>query len=123
MLETDEDALICDLAEAYGIFDYESLPLQTVATLSIGLRGDSRIKMKMIGAELTRSELLQTVIADYLALILWSKTKDGQKGRNKPKPLRDVITKGKNNKDIVGFSSHDEFERVRQQILSEVDHG
>ena len=86
MLELDEDALICDLAEAYGIFDYESLPLQTVATLSIGLRGDSRIKMKMIGAELTRSELLQTVIADYLALILWSKTKDGQKGRNKPKP-------------------------------------
>ena len=123
MLETDEDALICDLAEAYGIFDYESLPLQTVATLSIGLRGDSRIKMKMIGAELTRSELLQTVIADYLALILWSKTKDGQKGRNKPKPLRDVITGCKNKKEIVGFSTHEDFERVRQQILSEVDHG
>ena len=123
MLELDEDALICDLAEAYGIYDYESLPVQTVATLSIGLRGDSRIKMKMIGAELTRSELLQTVIADYLALILWSKTKDGQKGRNKPKPLRDVITGGKNKKEIVGFSTHDDFERVRQQILSEVDHG
>jgi hypothetical protein len=94
-----------------------------VATLSIGLRGDSRIKMKMIGAELTRSELLQTVIADYLALILWSKTKDGQKGRNKPKPLRDVITGSKNKKEIVGFSTHEDFERVRQQILSEVDHG
>ena len=79
--------------------------------------------MKMIGAELTRSELLQTVIADYLALIVWSKTRDGQKGRNKPKPLRDVITKGKNNSDIVGFTTHDDFERVRQQILSEVDHG
>ena len=123
MLETDEDALICDLAETYGIYDYESLPLQTVATLSIGLRGESRIKMKITGSVLTRAELIQTVIVDYLAMLLWSKTKDGQKGRNRPKPFREVISKSNKQKDIVGFDSIDEFEKARQQILSEVDHG
>ena len=122
MLEADEDALICDLAEAYGIYDYESLPLQTVATLSIGLRGDSRIKMKLSGSDLTRTDLLLSVIADYLALILWAKTKDGLRGRNKPKSIREMFSTKKEN-DIVGFDSMEEFEKARQAILSEVGHG
>ena len=69
MLETDEDALICDLAETYGVYDYESLPVQTVAALSIGLRGDSRIRMKLSGMKLTLTESLLAMIADNLALI------------------------------------------------------
>ena len=123
MLEADEDALICDLAETYGIYDYESLPVQTVATLSIGLRGESRIKMKMSGSVLTKSDLIQTVIVDYLAMLLWSKTKDGQHGRNRPKPFREIFVNANKGKDIVGFSSIEEFEKARNKILSEVDHG
>lgn len=122
MLEADEDALVCDLAETYGMFDYESLPLQTVATLSAGLRGDSRIKMKMTGSDLTRTDLFLTVIADYLALIMWSKTKDGAKGRNRPKSIRELFSKKQEN-DIVGFNSPEEFEKARQAILNEVAHG
>lgn len=123
MLEEDEDALICDLAETYGIYDYEALPVQTVASLSIGLRGESRIKMKMTGDVLTRSELLLTTIADYLALILWSRTKDGKKGRNRPKSIREAIINANKEKDIVAFNSSSEFEKERMRILSEVDHG
>ena len=119
MLETDEDALVCDLAETYGIYDYESLPLQTVATLSAGLRGDSRIIMEMTGADLSKTDLILTAIADYLALILWSKTKDGHKNRNRPKSIRELFSKKKEN-DIVGFDSPEEFERARQAILNEV---
>ena len=111
MLETDEDALVCDLAEAYGIYDYESLPLQTVATLSVGLRGESRIKMKMTGSDLTRTDLILTVIADYLALILWSRTKDGHKGRNKPKSIREMFGKKKES-EVVGFDSPEDFQRA-----------
>lgn len=122
MLETDEDALICDLAETYGIFDYESLPLQTVATLSVGLRGDSRIIMKMTGSDLSRSDLISTIIADYLAMILWSKTKDGKKNRNRPKPLRELFSSGKK-KDIMGFDTPEEFDKARLELLKEVDHG
>ena len=71
MLEADEDALICDLAETYGIFDYESLPVKLVATLAVGLRGDSRIKMKISGAVLSQRDLILSQIADYAALNVW----------------------------------------------------
>ena len=30
MIKTDEDALICDLAETYQIYDYKSLPAYMV---------------------------------------------------------------------------------------------
>ena len=123
MLEADEDALICDLAETYGIFDYESLPVQTVAALSVGLRGDSRIMMKMTGSDLTRTDMILTIIADYLALILWSKTKDGKKGRNKPKSLREIFSKKKKN-DIVGFDSPEDFQKAwNDNLKSGVAHG
>lgn len=46
MINTDESAVICDLAETYSIFDYKSLPVLTVATFCVGLRENSRIKMK-----------------------------------------------------------------------------
>ena len=121
MLEADENALICDLAETYGIYDYESLPLQTVAALSAGLRGNSRIMMKMTEIDLTRTELFLTVIIDYLALILWSKTKDGSKGRNRPKSIRETLKKKEN--EIVGFDTPEEFEKAWKSITDEVAYG
>ena len=51
MLNLDKDALLCDLAETYHIYDYKSLPCKMVATFSCGLRADSRIKMKIAGIE------------------------------------------------------------------------
>ena len=124
MLDLDEDALICDLAETYGIYDYESLPLQTVATLSIGLRGNSRIKMKAAGRRLDTTEALLATMTDYLALIFWTKTKDGQKNKNRPKSLREALENGnKKDNDILGFSSPEEFEKMRETFMSEVDHG
>lgn len=122
MLEADEDALICDLAETYGIFDYESLPVQTVAALSVGLRGDSRIMMKMTGSDLTRTDLILTIIADYLALLVWFKTKDGKHNRNKPTPIRDMF-RTKKESDVAGFDSPEEFERARAALLEEVTYG
>ena len=69
MIATDEDALLCDLAETYGIFDLNALPVETLAALSFGLRENSRIKRKMAGApEVDEMELL-SVIADNLTLI------------------------------------------------------
>ncbi len=120
MLIADEDALICDLAETYRIYDYESLPVQLVATLAIGLRGESRIKMKISGAVLSQRDLILSLIADYAALNVWAKTKDGKHGRNKPRPLREFFADANKEKDIVGFDSIEEFEQARQAILSEV---
>jgi hypothetical protein len=124
MLDLDEEALICDLAETYGIFDYESLPVQTVATLSIGLRGDSRIKLAAAGRKLGTTDALLATIADYLAMIFWTKTKDGQKGRNRPKSIREALENGnKKDNEIVGFESVEEFEQAREALLEEVTHG
>ena len=69
MIATDENALLCDLAETYGIFDLNALPVETLAALSFGLRQNSRIKRKMAGAlEVDEMELL-AVIADNLTVI------------------------------------------------------
>lgn len=123
MLETDEDALICDLAETYGIFNMESLPVQTVAALSAGLRGSSRIKMKMSHSAINQSDMLLATIADYLALIFWSRTKDGAKGRNRPSSIREALCNLDKKKEIEGFDTPEDFERMRQNLLSEVEHG
>jgi hypothetical protein len=124
MLNLDEDALVCDLAETYGIFDYESLPVQTGATLSIGLRGNSRIKLKAAGTKLSMTDTLLATVADYMALLVWMKTKDGQHGRNRPKSIRDALENGnKKDNDIIGFDSPEEFEAMRKSLLEEVTHG
>ena len=124
MLDLDEEALICDLAETYGIFNMESLPVQTVATLSIGLRGDSRIKLAAAGRKLGTTDALLATVADYLAMIFWTKTKDGQKGRNRPKSIREALENGnKKDNEIVGFESVEEFEQAREALLEEVTHG
>ena len=124
MLDLDEEALICDLAETYGIFNMESLPVQTVATLSIGLRGDSRIKLAAAGRKVGTTDALLATIADYLAMIFWTKTKDGQKGRNRPKSIREALENGnKKDNEIVGFESVEEFEQAREALLEEVTHG
>src|SRR5699024_11907585 len=58
MIQLDEDALICDLAETYQIYDYRQLPPTRVAVFSIGLRDDSRIKMKASGQLVPMETLL-----------------------------------------------------------------
>lgn len=68
MMELDEGALICDLAETYQIYDYRSLPLKTVATLSAGLRDDSRIKLRVAGMPCSQETLLLAMIADRIEM-------------------------------------------------------
>lgn len=83
----DEDAVICDLAETYGIYDYKSLPICTVATLASGLKGDSRIMRIMTGQKHATDEILLAGILDRLSWIAWTKTKDAQKGTHRPESV------------------------------------
>ena len=76
MIELDEDALICDLAETYQIFDYRSLPVQLVATLSVGLRDNSRIKLRLADSEVSLETLILASIADNLTLLRLGFSKD-----------------------------------------------
>jgi hypothetical protein len=113
MIAFDKNALICDLAESYSIYNYELLPLQTVAILSIGLRDKSRIKMKMSNSKYGMDTLLRAAMLDDLNWLVWSKSKDAAKGRNKPESLYQKLigNKDKGEKLETGkFASVEEFE-------------
>lgn len=119
MLSTDEDAVICDLAETYQIYNYKDMPPDTVAIFCNGLREDSRIKMKMTGQKVKLDTMLLASAVDKLSLLVWTKTKDGQKGRNKPTSLVESINKPVKVKEELVFTTGEEFERVRNKILRE----
>ena len=121
MIKTDEDSLICDLAETYNIYDYEQLPLKKVAVFSYGLKDDSRIKMKLNGQTTPLDTFILAGISDKVNSLVWFQTEDGQKGRNRPKSLADtLINYGKNDEkddDMVVFHSGEDFERLRQELI------
>lgn len=112
MFEVDRDALICDLAETYHIYDYKAFPPHYIAILAVGLRDDSRIKMKMNGAVLPMDELLLCSIFDALNLYLWH----GAKGVPKPKSVLQEIMRD-HSQDYVGVST-ETFEEIRAQVLN-----
>lgn len=114
MYELDKEALICDLAETYHIYDFESLPLTKIAILAKGLREDARIKMKMSQSKFNVKESLLAGILDRLTLILYSKTKDAEKGKNYPKLLLDEAEK---KEDLQGFMSSEDFEKMKEKII------
>lgn len=119
MLKVDEDALVCDLAEVYQIYNYKELPPTQVAVFAIGLNYNSRIMMKMNGQKVPLNVHLTAGILDRLSWIVWSKTKDGQKGVNQPASIVDILS-GKHaeeTKDIVTFNSGKEFEEYRKQLI------
>lgn len=122
MIALDEDALICDLAETYQIYDYKQLPLTQVAVFAYGLRDDSRIKQIMSNQIVPLETTLLASIVDRLSLSLWLQTKDGQKGVNRPASIADQLIKRdkseNDEKDYLVFESGEEFENYRKALLA-----
>ena len=119
MIKVDENALICDLAETYHIFDYRQLPPSKVAIFCIGLRDDSRIKMKLSGSKVSPNILLLSGIIDRLNLLLWTKTKDAEKGWNRPKSILDQLYDKES--EVSAFASGEDFEKERQRIITQME--
>ena len=117
MVRTDEDALICDLAETYHILNYKALPAMLVASLVVGLRDDSRIKMKISGAKAPTEIILLASAVDRLSMLVWAKTKDAEKGRNRPKSLLDIMYPKETNNTT--YKTGEEFEKARKELLGE----
>ena len=106
----DEEALICDLAETYHIYDYKSLSCKTVAIFSSGLRDDSRIKMKLNGFEITQEQMLMAAILDNTSMITWLNTADAEKGINRPKSILKKLMNVEE-KPVMSFESGEEFDK------------
>lgn len=123
MISTDRDALVCDLAETYRIYDLRALPVSLLATLAVGLREDSRIKMRLSGAKATKSEVLLAAAVDRLSMLWWAQTEDGRNNRNRPKSaFKIIVGEDKRNSDVMAFESADEFESEWTRITG-VSHG
>ena len=116
MIRIDEQALICDLAETYQIYDYKSLPAKLVAIFSVGLRENSRIKMKMAGMKAPIETVMLATITDAINATMWAIT-----GGNKDKPPRftELILEKEIKEDAqsVSFNTPESFEAVRKKIL------
>lgn len=125
MFHTDRNALLCDLAETYGIYDIKAHPATRVALFAAGLRDDSRIKMKLAGVRVSNEILLLAQAVDRLSVLIWQNTKDGGKGRNKPPSVVEKILYGDSSKKIKtnGFSTPEAFWGARAKILERGHNG
>jgi len=114
MVAHDEDAVICDMAETYRIYDMYSLPVRMVARLANGLRYDSRIKTEMAGYQYRLSDLLMAAVVDRLTA-----------GHDGPGVLDMLLgVKPKVDPDIpVGFSTGADFEAARADLLRRINDG
>lgn len=113
MLREDESAMICDLAETYGILDYKALPVGLLATLCCGLKENSRIKMKLLGMKVSMETILLASIVDKLSFLVWSKTKDAEEGINQPDSIVRILTGHTNERQILSFATEEEFEAAK----------
>lgn len=115
-MAVDRDAWICDLAETYGIFDYRALPVELLATLSFGLKEDSRIKLKMNGMKTSNDTMLLMLAVDCLRMLVWMNTADGAKNINRPKSLMEELFE-KPEGEFEAFDSGEDFETRRRRII------
>ena len=119
MMHTDRSALLCDLAETYQIYDIKAHPASRVALFAAGLRDNSRIKMKLAGLPVSNEMLMLAQMVDRLSVLIWQNTKDGEKGRNKPESLVDMLL-SKNTENVRKtdcFDTPEAFWAARSAII------
>lgn len=124
MIGADRDALVCDLAETYGVLDWRALPVRSLATLASGLGEHSRIKRKISGSRATTTEVLLAAAVDKLSTLIWFQTEDGHAGRNRPPSVLGLLL-GEPQEEpdgAEGFDSGDEYEKMWERATG-VSHG
>ena len=121
MAARDEDALVCDMAETYHIFDYRALPLFLAARLACGLRENSRSKMRLAGNRIELRDALLAAILDRVSFLAWAQPRDGQKNRNRPASILDRLMHEPDEREApVVYAGGEEFEKARKQILQRI---
>jgi hypothetical protein len=116
-VRADEDALVCDFAEYYHIYDWRSIPLRLAATLCAGLSNKSRTKIRLSGMACDFETYLLACLYDKVSVLIWLQTDDGAKGRNRPKPISDIVAGTKQReKEVVGFASGKDFDKAWKEL-------
>ncbi len=76
--------------------------------------------MKMNDEQIEINTTLLAGIVDRLSLLVWTKTKDAEKGRNKPKSLISEIYPNKVKDKYERYISGKDFEEARNKILKKI---
>ena len=114
------DALVCDFAEYYHIYDLASIKARTAAVLACGLPPDSRTIRQLSGQKLTLDTYLQAGILDSMQMLIYLYLKKNYKGKyKKPESIINKLSGlGKEDEnEIRSFRTAEEFERARAQLL------
>lgn len=106
----DEDAVICDFAETYHIYDIYQYPCEYIATLAAGLRETSRIRIKQAGLRGDPELFAMCACADSLRTLVWHNTENGHKGIDPPKPVLQFLRENTENTTSRGYSSGEDFQ-------------
>lgn len=118
LMRSSETAVVCDLAEYYHILNWRAVPLRTLAMLVAGLREDSRTMMLVTGQKVRLDSALLAASVDRLSMLLWAKSKDGQKNRKRPESILKQLTDDKTpESDCIGFDTGEEFMEARRRIM------
>lgn len=118
MLSLDREAVICDFAEAYHIYTFKGLSARYIATLAIGLRENSRIKLKMIGVKnCIPSIILNALLIDSVRDIRYMLAKYLSLETERGESIVDLIYGNEQSAKKTGYSSVQEFEEAREKII------
>lgn len=120
MISTDRDALVCDLAETYGIYDMRSLPLHTVATLAAGLGEKSRIKKIMTGSKLDTETILLAGMFDRLSVLIWQLNGLGGNKSERPESILEQLMgiKPEKKEKLEVFATGEDFDARWRELTT-----
>lgn len=107
--------MVCDLAETYHILNYRELSPNLVATLVLGLDDNSRVKRHLSNQKLTIDQMLMALMVDALNFLVWTKTKDAQRKRNKPKSVLKMLTEDEKD-NIQVFETAEDFDAYMERL-------
>lgn len=80
--------------------------------------------MKMTQQVVPMETLLLAGLSDKVSMLLWTKTEDGQKGKNRPMMILDALNPAEAKpRETVVFDSGEDFEQRRKELLSQADSG
>lgn len=118
------DALICDFAQFYHVYDINSLDVRTAAILMSGLPKESRLVRELTGNKPDQETLLMASILDTARNIEYAVFQSHSKKKLKRpqsvvKKLLGIEDGEKRQNDVQGFGTAEEFNAVWNRIAQE----
>lgn len=75
--------------------------------------------MRLSGLSVSYDTILLAGILDGINFLAWSKTKDAEKGRNRPKQILSMLLGNK--EKLQTYATGEEFEKARKKLTGGVD--